>query len=238
MLTSPRNPRIAAATRLKKRAFREADGRFLVEGAQAVSEALEEPAGLETLFATDDLDPLVVRAGQAGVEIQLVSDDVMAQAHLHGHASGPGRGGSVPRRRAGGAPRHRLRRGAPRGARPRQRRDRAALGRRRRRHRHRVHRDIGRRLQPQDRPRLRRFALPPPRGARRLGPGRRSTRCTLASFRILAMSADAAARPLPHRPLAGPSPSCSGTRPVGCPRRWPRWRMPVCACPTRGAPSR
>ena len=79
MLTSPRNPRIAAATRLKKRAFRETDARFLVEGAQAVSEALDEPIGLETLFATDDLDPLVVRAGQAGIEIQLVSDDVMAR---------------------------------------------------------------------------------------------------------------------------------------------------------------
>ena len=79
MLTSPRNPRIAAATRLKKRAFREADGRFLVEGAQAVSEALDEPAGLEMLFATDGLDPLVVRARQAGVEIQLVNDDVMGR---------------------------------------------------------------------------------------------------------------------------------------------------------------
>ena len=76
MLTSPRNPRIAAAARLKKRAHREEDRRFLVEGAQAVGEGLDR---LEVLFTTDDLDPLVVRARQAGVEIQPVSDDVMGR---------------------------------------------------------------------------------------------------------------------------------------------------------------
>jgi len=76
VLTSPRNPKIAAATRLKKRAFRDEDGRFLVEGAQAVGEALDR---LEILFATDELDPLVVRARQAGVEIQPVNDAVMGR---------------------------------------------------------------------------------------------------------------------------------------------------------------
>ena len=40
VLTSIKNPKIAAAVRLKKRAFREEDRRFLVEGAQAVGEAL------------------------------------------------------------------------------------------------------------------------------------------------------------------------------------------------------
>lgn len=74
MLTSPRNPRIAAAARLKKRAFREEDRRFLVEGAQAVREGLDR---LEMLFATDELDPLVIRAAQSGVPIQAVTDDVM-----------------------------------------------------------------------------------------------------------------------------------------------------------------
>ena len=58
MLTSPRNPMIAAAARLKKRVFRDEDGRFLVEGAQSVSEGLDR---LEVLFVTDELDPLVVR---------------------------------------------------------------------------------------------------------------------------------------------------------------------------------
>ena len=43
MLTSIKNPKVAAAARLKKRAFREEDRRFLVEGAQGVGEALEQP---------------------------------------------------------------------------------------------------------------------------------------------------------------------------------------------------
>ena len=49
------------------------------------------PGRLETLFVVDELDPLAVRARQAGVEVQLVNDDVMAQAHLHRHPPGPGR---------------------------------------------------------------------------------------------------------------------------------------------------
>ncbi len=76
MLTSPKNPRIAAAARLKKHAHREEDRRFLVEGAQTVGEALDR---LEVLFVTDELDPLVVRARDSGVVIQPVSNDVMAR---------------------------------------------------------------------------------------------------------------------------------------------------------------
>ena len=79
MLTSLKNPKVAAAARLKKRAFREDDRRFLVEGAQAVGEALDEPGRLESLFTTDALDPLAVRAGQAGVEVHEVTSDVMAK---------------------------------------------------------------------------------------------------------------------------------------------------------------
>ena len=76
MLTSIKNPKIAAALRLKKRAFREEDRRFLVEGAQGIAEALEAGA-LAALFAEDPLDPLVLRAEQAGVEVTVVSEDVM-----------------------------------------------------------------------------------------------------------------------------------------------------------------
>lgn len=70
---------MVAAARLKKRAFREEDRRFLVEGATGVSAALEDPGRLETLFTTDDLHPLAVRARQAGVEVHLVSDEVVAR---------------------------------------------------------------------------------------------------------------------------------------------------------------
>lgn len=76
MLTSLKNPRVAAAIRLKKRAFREEDRRFLVEGAQGVSEALA--AGrLETLFVIDPLGEWALRASQAGVEVHHVGEDLM-----------------------------------------------------------------------------------------------------------------------------------------------------------------
>jgi TrmH family RNA methyltransferase len=76
VLTSIKNPRVAAAARLKKRAFREEDRRFLVEGAQGVSEALA--AGrLESLFTTDPLDEWAVRASQAGVDVHHVGEDLM-----------------------------------------------------------------------------------------------------------------------------------------------------------------
>ena len=79
MLTSLKNPKVAAAARLKKRAFREEDRRFLVEGVQAVGEALDEPGRLGSLFTTDGLDPLAIRALQTGVEVHEVTDDVMAK---------------------------------------------------------------------------------------------------------------------------------------------------------------
>ena len=76
MLTSAKNPKVASAVRLRKRASRETDARFLLEGAQAVAEALD--AGrLETLFTAHDADPLAVRSRQSGVETLLVADGVV-----------------------------------------------------------------------------------------------------------------------------------------------------------------
>jgi TrmH family RNA methyltransferase len=77
VLTSTRNPKVVAAVRLKKRAFREEERRFLVEGAQSVAEALAEDGRLLSLFVRDDLDPLAVRATQAGVPVDQVTDGVM-----------------------------------------------------------------------------------------------------------------------------------------------------------------
>ena len=51
-LTSIRSPRVKAARRLAKRAFRRREGLFLAEGPQAVREALEIPGGLAELFTT------------------------------------------------------------------------------------------------------------------------------------------------------------------------------------------
>ena len=77
MITSPRNPRVARAIRLKKRAFRERDARFLVEGAQAVREALAARVPLEILFHTVPGHPLVEEARRAGVRVVHVSEEVM-----------------------------------------------------------------------------------------------------------------------------------------------------------------
>lgn len=77
-LTSPKNPRVVAAVRLKKHAHREQERRFLVEGPQAVEEALGSSI-VETLFVTDDLDPLAVRAREGGVEVTVVTDEVAAR---------------------------------------------------------------------------------------------------------------------------------------------------------------
>jgi TrmH family RNA methyltransferase len=78
VLTSARNPKVASALRLRKRASRETDARFLLEGTQAVAEALD--AGrLETLFTSDDVDPVAVRARQAGVETLHVADGLIGR---------------------------------------------------------------------------------------------------------------------------------------------------------------
>lgn len=77
MITSVRNAKVAAAAKLKKRAFRERDRRFLVEGAQAVGEALGHPEGLLTLLHSDPSHALVARATEAGADVVHVSEDVM-----------------------------------------------------------------------------------------------------------------------------------------------------------------
>jgi len=78
LLTSLKNPKVAAAARLKKDAARERDRSFLVEGAQGISEAIDrEPPGIVALLVVDPLDPLAVRGSQRGVEVSHVSPDVL-----------------------------------------------------------------------------------------------------------------------------------------------------------------
>ena len=78
MITSVRNPKVAGAAKLKKRAFRERERRFLVEGAQALGEALGRPGGLEILFHTDPSHPLLERARAARAATIHVGDEVAA----------------------------------------------------------------------------------------------------------------------------------------------------------------
>ena len=81
-LTSARSPRVNAARRLLKRAFRAADRRFLAEGPQAVREALGSPGGCLELLVTPDAAErhreLVVAAEAAAVPVLRVSGEAMA----------------------------------------------------------------------------------------------------------------------------------------------------------------
>jgi len=79
VLSSAKNPKVAGAIRLKKRAYRDEDRRFLVEGAQGVREALGPPVALQTLFTAEPNDPLAVRARQLGVEVTHVTPDLLAR---------------------------------------------------------------------------------------------------------------------------------------------------------------
>src|ERR1700678_4578956 len=75
--------RIKAARRLTKRALRERERSFLAEGPQAVSEALSTGARVSGLFVTGPAQAkhadLVDAAQDAGVEVQLVSGEVMGE---------------------------------------------------------------------------------------------------------------------------------------------------------------
>ena len=81
-LTSPRAPRVKAAQRLAKRAFRARDRRFLAEGPQAVREATRRPGTVLELFATGDAavrHPEILAAAEAGgAAVHLVNGAVMS----------------------------------------------------------------------------------------------------------------------------------------------------------------
>lgn len=77
MITSVRNPRVAAALKLHKRAFRERERAFLVEGAQVLGEALASGRALSSLFHTEPSGDLVRRAAEAGAETIQVSEEIL-----------------------------------------------------------------------------------------------------------------------------------------------------------------
>lgn len=86
MLTDPHDTRVRQARRLAKPAGRARQRRFLVEGRQAVAEALAGAAGgdvvVDTLFVTPSAarryPDLVGRAEQAGVAVHAGSERVLA----------------------------------------------------------------------------------------------------------------------------------------------------------------
>jgi TrmH family RNA methyltransferase len=82
MITSIHNKRVARAARLKKRAMREKDRRFLVEGVQGVAEAVASGARVQEVFtstgAEERLAGVIEAADQAGIPVRPVSAEVMA----------------------------------------------------------------------------------------------------------------------------------------------------------------
>jgi RNA methyltransferase, TrmH family len=80
--TSVRSPRLKAARRLTKRAFRERARAFLAEGPQAVCEALACGAPVTDLFVTAEArarhENLVTGLARAGVPVHAVSGEVMS----------------------------------------------------------------------------------------------------------------------------------------------------------------
>ncbi|MGN9812939.1 TrmH family RNA methyltransferase [Micromonospora sp. BQ11] len=79
---TPRTPRVVAARRLQRRRDREATGRFLAEGPQAVREALARPGVVTELFGTptalDRYADLAARAAGADVPVSEVTDEGLA----------------------------------------------------------------------------------------------------------------------------------------------------------------
>ncbi|MFC4017982.1 TrmH family RNA methyltransferase [Micromonospora sp. GCM10011542] len=79
---TPRTPRVVAARRLQRRRDREAAGRFLAEGPQAVREALARPDLVTELFGTptalDRHAELAATAARADVPVSEVTDEALA----------------------------------------------------------------------------------------------------------------------------------------------------------------
>lgn len=84
LVTSARSPRVAVARRLVKRAFRAQDRKFLVEGPQAVREAVAcTPDLVSTVLLTDEFatrhPEIVASAVVIGADIVRVAGDVLAE---------------------------------------------------------------------------------------------------------------------------------------------------------------
>ena len=82
MLDNPRSPRVRAVAKLAKRAARSETGLFLLEGPQAVAEALMfRPELVIELYATptalERYSDIAQTAAEAGVDVEFVSEHVL-----------------------------------------------------------------------------------------------------------------------------------------------------------------
>src|SRR4051812_8744216 len=82
MIDNPRSPRVRGVAKLAKRNARSETGRFLLEGPQAVSEALQyRPELVEELFVTPTAAERHPELGKAardvGLELEFVTEHVL-----------------------------------------------------------------------------------------------------------------------------------------------------------------
>ncbi|UOE44782.1 TrmH family RNA methyltransferase [Agromyces larvae] len=82
MLENPRSPRVRAVAKLAKKPARHESGLFLLEGPQAVSEALRfRPELVVELFATptafDRYEQIARAASEAGLDVEFVTEEVL-----------------------------------------------------------------------------------------------------------------------------------------------------------------
>lgn len=82
MLDNPRSPRVRAVAKLAKRGARSETGLFLVEGPQAVAEALtHRPQLIEELYATPTAlerhGTIAQAAASAGIDVEFVTEQVL-----------------------------------------------------------------------------------------------------------------------------------------------------------------
>jgi TrmH family RNA methyltransferase len=77
VITSVRNPKVAAALKLHKRTFRDRERAFLVEGAQVLVEAIGSGRGLSALFHGEPSEELVRRAAEVGADTIHVSEEIL-----------------------------------------------------------------------------------------------------------------------------------------------------------------
>jgi TrmH family RNA methyltransferase len=93
-LTNPRSDRVRSVARLSGRSARQRAGRFLVEGPQAVREAVTcAPAGVRELYVTEPAarryPEILAAAAGAGVRARPVSDEVFAALVADGGTATP-----------------------------------------------------------------------------------------------------------------------------------------------------
>lgn len=84
MIDNPRSPRVRAVAKLAKKTRRHEAGMFLVEGPQAVREALaHKPGDVIDVFMTEQASnrhqDIAELAGKAGIDIESVTEEVLEQ---------------------------------------------------------------------------------------------------------------------------------------------------------------